>query len=61
MMMVDLALILLTSVRDKYVDELSIYYAIGVGKLESFEVDIFVLSIFFWLLFLRLLFESYVL
>jgi len=25
------------SVRDKYVDELSTYYAIGVGKLESFE------------------------
>ena len=47
MMMADLALILLTSVRDKYVDELSTYYAIGVGKLESFEVDIFVLSRFF--------------
>ena len=46
MMMADLALILLTSVRDKYVDELSTYYAIGVGKLESFEVDIFVLSRF---------------
>ena len=47
MMMADLALILLTSVRDKYVDELSTYYAIGVGKLESFEVNIFVLSRFF--------------
>ena len=53
MMMADLALILLTSVRDKYVDELSTYYAIGVGKLESFEVSIFVLSRFFLLLFLR--------
>ena len=46
-------MILLTSVRDKYVDELSTYYAIGVGKLESFEVSIFVLSRFFLLLFLR--------
>ena len=27
-----------TSVRNKYVDELSTYYATGVGKLESFEV-----------------------
>ena len=27
------------SVRDKYVEELSTYYAIGVGKLESFEVQ----------------------
>ena len=29
----------LISVRDKYVEELSTYYAIGVGKLESFEVQ----------------------
>ena len=29
---------LATSVRNKYVDELSTYYATGVGKLESFEV-----------------------
>ena len=47
MVMVDVVMILLTSVRDKYVDELSTYYAIGVGKLESFEVDFFVLSRFF--------------
>ena len=58
MMMADLALILLTSVRDKYVDELSTYYAIGVGKLESFEVNIFVLSRFFLSLSFDLLFES---
>ena len=29
---------LILSVRDKYVDELSTYYATGVGKLETFEV-----------------------
>ena len=46
-MVADVVMILLTSVRDKYVDELSTYYAIGVGKLESFEVNIFVLSRFF--------------
>ena len=28
----------LLSVRDKYVEELSTYYATGVGKLETFEV-----------------------
>ena len=28
----------LISVRDKYVEELSTYYATGVGKLETFEV-----------------------
>ena len=31
---------LILSVRDKYVDELSTYYATGVGKLETFEVNI---------------------
>ena len=37
-MMVVFFINLAASVRNKYVDELSTYYATGVGKLESFEV-----------------------